>query len=134
MSAPRWGIIGTGRIATGHLPCMLEVGCDVRAIASRDPQRGGDLAKSADQDPEIGCTVDDLLRRDDLDAVYIATPNHLHVEQSIACLRGQARLVRKAIHAVASRGRAGVRGSDEGRPAPRRGLDLSVPPANGVAP
>ncbi|MFB3430163.1 MAG: Gfo/Idh/MocA family protein [Phycisphaerales bacterium] len=87
MSAPRWGIIGTGRIATGHLPCMLEVGCDVRAIASRDPQRGGDLAKSADQDPEIGCTVDDLLRRDDLDAVYIATPNHLHVEQSIACLR-----------------------------------------------
>ena len=86
MSAPRWGIIGTGRIAAGHLPCMLDVGCDVRAIASRQPERGGALAKSAGLDPSIGCTVDQLIGRDDLDAVYIATPNHLHVEQSIACL------------------------------------------------
>lgn len=87
MSAPRWGIIGTGRIATGHLPCMLEVGCEVRAIASRDPKRGSELATSAGLDPSIGCTVDDLLKRDDLDAVYIATPNHLHVEQTIAAVR-----------------------------------------------
>ncbi len=87
MSGPRWGIIGTGRIAAGHLPCMLEVGCDVRAIASRDPERGAALAQSAGLDPDIGCSVEDLLKRDDLDAVYVATPNHLHVQQSIAALR-----------------------------------------------
>jgi len=87
MSGPRWGIIGTGRIAAGHLPCMLDVGCDVRAIASREPRRGSELAESAGLDPSIGCTVEDLLKRDDLDAVYIATPNHLHVEQSIAAVR-----------------------------------------------
>lgn len=87
MNAPRWGIIGTGRIAAGHLPCMLEAGCDVRAIASRDPERGSALAESAGLDPSIGCTVHDLLERDDLDAVYIATPNHLHVEQTIAAVR-----------------------------------------------
>lgn len=87
MSGPRWGIIGTGRIAAGHLPCMLDVGCDVRAIASREPERGGALAESAGLDPSIGCTVEELIERDDLDAVYVATPNHLHVEQSIAAVR-----------------------------------------------
>jgi D-xylose 1-dehydrogenase (NADP+, D-xylono-1,5-lactone-forming) len=87
MASLRWGVIGTGRIAAGHVPCMLDAGCEVGAIASRDPKRGGELAKSAGLDPSIGCTVEELLQRDDLDAVYIATPNHLHVEQSIAVLR-----------------------------------------------
>ncbi|MFU8828248.1 MAG: Gfo/Idh/MocA family protein [Phycisphaerales bacterium] len=87
MSAPRWGIIGTGRIVSGHLPCMLETGCEIGAIASRDPARARSIASGAGCDPAVGCSVEELIANPDIDAVYIATPNHLHVEQSIACLR-----------------------------------------------
>lgn len=75
----RWAILGAGRIGAGVLPKInAAVGNRVVVIATRDPVRAAALGPT--------CSYDDLLVRDDLDAVYIALPHHMHAEWSIRLL------------------------------------------------
>jgi 1,5-anhydro-D-fructose reductase (1,5-anhydro-D-mannitol-forming) len=80
-----WGIVGLGRIADTEIaPAVTELANSrLVAVASRDQGRADKFA--ARHGGPVA--VDDyaaLLRRDDVDAVYIATPNGQHAEQVCA--------------------------------------------------
>ena len=87
MVAPvRFGIIGLGWVARDYmLPAIQAAGDRVRlaaVLSLRDADFEG-LAPSTQRFKDLGR----FLAADLVDAVYIATPNHLHREQVIACLR-----------------------------------------------
>lgn len=80
----RFGIVGTGRI-TRRLVADLQStdGVDVTAIASRTDER----AKWYADQYGIAAAVtgyEELLKREDVDAVYISLPPSMHAEWSIA--------------------------------------------------
>lgn len=81
----RFAIMGTGRIAGKVTPYIrVAEGCEVVAAASCDRERArafaGELGIGGDPDgsADAGCTYDELLTRDDIDAVYITLPNGDH--------------------------------------------------------
>lgn len=82
----RIGIIGVGFGAKVHVPAFRSEGWDVRAICSRNPDRAAAAAHEADI-PGIHVDPFELIQRDDLDAVSIATPPSAHCELSLAALR-----------------------------------------------
>ena len=97
-SAPvRFGIVGCGAISTQHL----------EAIAALDEARLGgvasasvDRARAAGERYRVPWTTDveELLARDDIDAISILTPSGLHPGQALAALRrGKHVLVEKPI-------------------------------------
>ncbi|MGN6584223.1 MAG: Gfo/Idh/MocA family protein [Rhizobiaceae bacterium] len=92
----RWGIVGTGAIARRFAADLKYVPeAQIAAVISRS-------AESADRFRHLtgaakSCiALGDMFADADIDAVYIATPNHLHAEQAIAALRaGKPVLVEK---------------------------------------
>ncbi|TWU59153.1 1,5-anhydro-D-fructose reductase [Rubripirellula tenax] len=83
-SITRFGVIGTGRI-TRRLVADLQSteGVEVTAIASRS----GERARWYGDQYGIGAGVEGyagLLKRDDVDAVYISLPPSMHAEWAIA--------------------------------------------------
>ena len=97
MERVRWGIVGTGRMAStiaAEIAALREHGIDLIAVASRDADRAREFATrfGARQwvgDPAGFATLP-------LDAVYVATPHVQHAEQMLASLRaGQAVLCEK---------------------------------------
>ncbi len=82
----RWGILGCGEIARGVTPCIARAeGCVAWACAARSAERAAEFA-AANELPGGASTYDELAERDDLDAVYVTLPNHLHVEWSCRLL------------------------------------------------
>ena len=79
-----WGLIGCGWLARDYTAPAIRQSRNGRLVAAFDPLPTARESVKA----EHACgTIDDLLARDDVDAVYIATPNHLHAEQAIAALQ-----------------------------------------------
>ncbi len=80
--AVRWAVMGTGRIAEGVLPRIAAArNCIVTAIASRERDKAAALAARCGllKDPDAAaCDYEELLTRDDVDAVYITLINNLH--------------------------------------------------------
>lgn len=82
----RVGVIGTGNIGTAHAVSLArEVsGSSVTAVFDVATQRAEELAH------ELGAralpSAQALIEADDVDAVVIASPDALHVEQALACL------------------------------------------------
>jgi predicted dehydrogenase len=77
----RWGVLGAARIAEGVVvPGMLRSPhCAPLAIAARDADRAGAMAKKLGV-PKSYAGYEVLLKDPDIEAVYVALPNHLHVE------------------------------------------------------
>jgi predicted dehydrogenase len=83
----RFGILGTARIADTLIPAIRSVpGCSVAAAASRDPDRARRWAGARDIPHAFG-TYADLLASGTVDAVYVALPNSLHAEWTLAAIR-----------------------------------------------
>ena len=78
-----WGIIGTGRHADRKIvPAMkLAKGTQIIAAYSREMGRAEAFAEKHNIDAAYD-SVDDLLGDSRIDAVFIATPNHLHAPQT----------------------------------------------------
>jgi xylose dehydrogenase (NAD/NADP) len=73
----RWGVLGAADIANkAVIPAILAAGGEVAALASRDPERGGEMAARF-AIPQLFSSYEALLEAD-LDAVYIPLPNSLH--------------------------------------------------------
>lgn len=92
----RFATIGTSGIAEQFLLALADVGeADYVAAYSRD------LARAREFGAPFGARlffddVDDLVGCDEVDAVYIASPNALHAEQALAAIRrGKHVLVEK---------------------------------------
>ncbi len=79
-----WGIIGAGNIAnkfakTINLMQQGEEDVNLFAVAAREESRAKDFAKEYEIDRAYG-SYEELLQDVNVDAVYIATPNNLHVK------------------------------------------------------
>ena len=83
----RFGTVGTSAIMRVMQQAMaLTDGVECRAVYSRDAARGRAFADSVGV--ETVCTdFDALLAREDVDAVYIASPNRFHAEQACRAMR-----------------------------------------------
>lgn len=88
MKPVRFGIVSTAKIARDWvIPAMKAVPeCEVVAISSRDGSRAARVAS------EFGISkhytsFSDLLNDDEVEAIYIPTPNNRHVEDAIAAAR-----------------------------------------------
>ena len=88
MSDPiRLGLIGAGAIAQlVHLPVLSKLrGAQLVALCDNDGVKARALADRFGV-PDVFTDIEDLLDSDLLDAVIIATPNHLHEPQVLAAL------------------------------------------------
>ena len=83
----RFGTVGTSAIMRLMQQAMAQVdGVECRAVYSRDLARGREFADSVGV--AAVCTdYDTLLAREDIDAVYIASPNRFHAEQVCRAMR-----------------------------------------------
>ena len=90
-----FGLLGAGLIAPFHAKSIQAAdGCELVAIADLDAERAGKMAA------EYGCkavsTLDELLADDAVDVVCVLTPNHLHVDATLAAAKaGKHVLVEK---------------------------------------
>ncbi|RAJ14078.1 Gfo/Idh/MocA family protein [Arenibacter echinorum] len=84
----KWGILGTAHIATEHvIPAMLNcLHGAVHAIASRNLEKAKDISAQFKIPKSYG-SYEELLADEDIDAIYIPLPNHLHVEWAIKALQ-----------------------------------------------
>src|ERR1700677_2811589 len=78
----RWGVIGSGGIAKRRtIPeGILKAGnAELAVVCSRDAKKNEEVAKQFGAKPAR--SIEELLKAD-IDAVYIGTPVHQHLEQT----------------------------------------------------
>lgn len=106
MTKVRWGIVSTARIATKAVIPAMQVGkyTDVVAVASRSFEAARQVADQFSIKDAYG-SYGELLAAEDIDAVYIPLPNHMHVPVAIEALRaGKHVLVEKPLGLSAAEG------------------------------
>jgi len=106
MTTIRWALVGASDIAeTRMIPAMRRLGHDVIAVASGSAERA---ATYADRNgiPASG-SVEEILARDDIDAVYISSTNENHRPQTeLAAAAGKHVLCEKPLALSLEDGRA----------------------------
>lgn len=98
-SKVKWGILSTASIGVEQvIPAMVNGKyCDVHAIASRNYDKAKKVADQLNIKKCFG-SYEELLSDDEIEAVYIPLPNHLHVPWAIKSLEaGKHVLVEKPI-------------------------------------
>src|SRR5688500_1290029 len=77
--AIRIGVVGVGAIAQiAHIPVLSKMrGAQLVALCDNDRPKARSLADRFGV-PDVFTDIEDLLEFDELDAVVVATPNHLH--------------------------------------------------------
>ncbi len=83
----RFGVIGAGAIAQlAHLPVLAKMrGAELVALCDNDGPKARALADRFGV-PDAFTDIDELLEFDELDAVVVATPNHLHEPHVLSAL------------------------------------------------
>jgi predicted dehydrogenase len=82
----RWGILGTGTIATAFARALRHVAdAELVAVGSRT-QDGADAFAAAQEVPRAHGSYEELVADDDVDVVYVATPNARHCADTILSL------------------------------------------------
>lgn len=85
----RFGIIGTNKITEEFLKAAMSCeGFKLNAVYSRTEERGREFAASYDVE-HVYTDLEQLLKDDVVDAMYIASPNAYHAKQAILCLNHQ---------------------------------------------
>ena len=86
MDRLRLGIVGIGNIAPLNAMGYLEhEQCDVVALCEPRPEKGRAVAEQWGV-PKVYTDLADLLADDEIDAVEILTPTHLHKEHVLAAI------------------------------------------------
>jgi predicted dehydrogenase len=84
----RVGIVGVGFAGEQHLKNYLRVpNVEAVALAGMEEQKLHELGRRYEV-PNLYDNWEELVARDDLDAVSIGTPNHLHAPIAVAALEG----------------------------------------------
>lgn len=108
ISPVRWGILGAARIAAAKtIPAMkASPWCHVQAIGARDLSRAQKMAEELGIESAYGSYLE-VLDDPNVEAVYIALPNHLHVEMALAAAaKGKHVLCEKPIALTADQAKA----------------------------
>jgi predicted dehydrogenase len=110
----RWGILSTARIATTKVvpATRRAANSEVVAIGSRDRGRAEAAARQLGIPAAYG-SYEAVLADDEVDAVYLPLPNHLHAEWAIAAARaGKHVLCEKPLAVTTADARAMVEAAD----------------------
>src|SRR5512132_1069575 len=101
----RIGVIGAGAIAQlAHLPVLSKMrGAELAAICDNDRPKARALADRFGI-RDTFTDIEDLLELDDLDAVVVATPNHLHEPHVLAALAAKLHVLCERPLALTARG------------------------------
>jgi predicted dehydrogenase len=82
----RWGILGTGWIAQKFVNALPFVeNAELVAVASRSQATADDFGRTHQIKKCYG-NYEDLVKDEEIDAVYVATPHNLHYENTLMCL------------------------------------------------
>jgi D-xylose 1-dehydrogenase (NADP+, D-xylono-1,5-lactone-forming) len=82
----RWGLLSTARINERIIDAIFRSDrSTVVAVASRDADRAATYA-ATHSIPQAFGNYEELITCDNVDAIYISLPNHMHAEWSIAAL------------------------------------------------
>jgi UDP-N-acetyl-2-amino-2-deoxyglucuronate dehydrogenase len=98
------GLVGTGWAAEKYVHAFTRLGVRVEAICSRSPEKAGALASryglhetTSTSDPRR------LVENDRVDLVVVASPSHLHAEQTVlAATHGKHVIVEKPVALTAA--------------------------------
>jgi predicted dehydrogenase len=103
--AVRVAVVGTGAIAQlTHLPVLSKLkGAELVALCDNDSAKARALASRFGV-PSIYTDLEELLDSDAVDAVIVATPNHLHEPHVLSALRGKVHVMCERPLALTSRG------------------------------
>ena len=83
----RIALVGTGAFGIKHLDALGAIDdVTVTAVASRRPEQAREVAEKYGI-PHAATDLDEVLARDDVDAVILCTPTQLHAGQAIAAMR-----------------------------------------------
>ena len=83
-----WGILGTGAIAHKFARGLAALDdADLVAVGSRTAHRAREFAEEFSV-PHRHARYESLVEDEDVDVVYVATPNPFHREHCLLCLRG----------------------------------------------
>jgi predicted dehydrogenase len=101
----RVGVVGAGAIAQlAHLPLLSKMrGAQLVALCDNDRPKARALADRFDI-PDVFTDIEDLLEFDELDAVVVATPNHLHEPHVLAALAAKVHVLCERPLSLTSRG------------------------------
>lgn len=101
----RFGLVGAGAISQlAHLPALSKTrGAELVALCDIDAPKTRALAERFGV-PDVFTDIDDLLEFDQLDAVVVATPNHLHEPHVLAALRAKVDVLCERPLSLTSRG------------------------------
>ena len=78
-------IVGCGMISRFHARALKEVpGAELLALVSRNPENAKKVNESEGLSCDIATDVDDILKRDDIHIIIIATPSGAHMEPAVA--------------------------------------------------
>jgi predicted dehydrogenase len=103
--AIRIGVVGVGAIAQiAHIPVLSKMrGAQLVALCDNDRPKARSLADRFGV-PDVFTDIEDLLEFDELDAVVIATPNHLHEPHVLSALQAGVHVLCERPLALTSRG------------------------------
>ncbi|MGH7720259.1 MAG: Gfo/Idh/MocA family protein, partial [Gemmatimonadaceae bacterium] len=103
--AIRIGMIGAGAIAqVAHLPVLSKMrGAELVALCDNDGPKARALADRFDV-PDVFTDIEDLLEYDDLDAVVVSTPNHLHEPHVLSALAAKVHVLCERPLSLTARG------------------------------
>ena len=85
----RWGILGAGRIADRFAVSVeIEENCELYAISGRNEEK---LNAFREKHPceKIYLSHEEMLKDENIDAVYIAVPHHMHKEWAIKAMQAK---------------------------------------------
>lgn len=110
----RFGVVGTNFITDWVIAGAREdERFELAAVCSRTQERGAEFAAKHNI-PHIFTSLEDMVQSDVIDAVYIASPNYKHAEQSILAMsHGKHVLCEKPIASNAREARAMVAASNK---------------------
>jgi len=93
----RWGILGTGRIASDFARALLDTpDAAITAVASRSLDKAVAFGREFHIDACYG-SYQELADANDVDVIYVATPHPMHAENTLMALHaGKAVLCEKA--------------------------------------
>ena len=105
MSEIRLAVVGAGAIAQlAHLPAISRAkGVHLVALCDNDRAKARSLADRFDI-PDVFTDIEELLDSDELDAVVVATPNHLHEPHVLAALAAKLHVLCERPLALTARG------------------------------
>lgn len=108
----RWGILGAGGIARKFASDVRHTGASVTAVGSRSLEKAQAFADEFGI-PAASGSYEELVARDDVDAVYVATPHSHHHEHALIVINGGKHvLVEKAFTRNAVEAREVVAAAD----------------------